>query len=742
VTPEILIVGDPAQHDDLIHRVQECRYEVAVCQPRELNRRIRMQSVPAAIIVCIQDADPALLLAGLRRSRAGAAIPVILLGSLGGEISDLADVLDLGADHFLEEPVDPGSLIEVLAELAGPASGQTETGIIAPPPRVQDDTAKDNTLVEEPRSPQEEERAPSEAEDFAAGPFTSKDHTENEPPASTSDTMSTESIPSVRPALGNLHETLDRLEARLKERDRRDRSSDADGIDLESMGLEGIPDVDAGIENGDSIDPADSGVRRSLMGDGAGRRGRGFASENHSGQGRGRPGTAAVSGGGSESTELLAGGSGSFPRAGGEETGSRAGGERRAVLRGRRPDRGGSTRGGSRSRPDDPSGPRESKIGDFGRPREREPSRRLDSRPAEAGKIERGEVPKLLWRLHDSRYTGSLSLQRDRTEKRLWFEDGALRFVRSNDASDRFVDGLLRRGVLTRPQYETARRLAAKEPRRVGRLLVEAGFLKSAELAALLRDHLARVMDGTFSWNSGSYRLDIDDRCDESIRLELPMQALILEGVRHRMDTGDLRHMLWRDAGGELLCPRLKVGEREREAEIDAAVTTLRLLPDEELWVRRFDGRHPMAALLDLHDDEAGLLSVVYTMSVCGMVDFDQDDQGKAASEQGDDLDDWTPRSEGDPVEIDGQRIVDRLRLAREADYFEFLGLMRDASRAEVRRAHRELRSTFMDSRLEEAAGRRWAGELMELRAALDEARDILLDDAMRSAYLAHLGDA
>src|SRR5690606_31309991 len=95
-------------------------YGVALCSPRELNRRVRTSSPPTAIIACIGDIDPDVLLAGLRRTRAGASIPVVLYGRLGGALRDLADVLDIGADHFIEEPAALGELEDALMQYAGP----------------------------------------------------------------------------------------------------------------------------------------------------------------------------------------------------------------------------------------------------------------------------------------------------------------------------------------------------------------------------------------------------------------------------------------------------------------------------------------------------------------------------------------------------------------------------------------------------------------------------------------------
>jgi hypothetical protein len=155
---------------------------------------------------------------------------------------------------------------------------------------------------------------------------------------------------------------------------------------------------------------------------------------------------------------------------------------------------------------------------------------------------------------------------------------------------------------------------------------------------------------------------------------------------------------------------------------------SLRLLPEEESWLRRFDGRHGVAALLADGADEQALFALLFTLELGGFVDLREQPEPTATSDR-------------DPAQLDGERILERLRLAREADYFELLGVARDAARSEIRQAHGSLSSTFADDAIEDASRGRHARELSELRAALEEARDILVDDSMRSAYLAHLGE-
>jgi hypothetical protein len=867
VTPEILIVGDPAGRRQLADLIAALGYGVSLCPPRDLNRRVRTDAPPAAIVACMGDLDADVVLAGLRRTRAGASIPVILYGRLGGPLRDLADVLDLGADAFLEEPTGERHLRDALGQFVRP-------------PEVHA-SSRGRESDERGRGParRREEELPDRGRDARHDRGS-----ERADPRPATGAMG-------RPrgeALGDLHRTLDRLEASLRSDDHR---SDPE---LAALGFDDIPDVDPpddplvtdvgehlrGRSRVDTGEPTP--VRRDTP-----ERPRPRPREPERPR-RPEPDPSAETGSGrrswreagdeASSTRTRAWdrseheGSLRPRRERSEDPPARSGGRSSAVLLGRRPDRD-VVRDGGRGESDSSEGtarfrdvPRElsSRPGDRAensrdpldpitmterfdphardlpwpeedfdpsestmirrerssatarrrswgderrekpeerrdkpderestwirsareseparpsgargrpparrepdRPRELEPTRELEprrrvGRPApitgahaepslridpslrETGKLGPDiDVATVLWALHDQRFTGKLRLVRARVEKQIWLHDGEAVFARSTATSDRLVDGLLRRGVLTRPQYETARRLAAKEPRRAGQLLVDAGFLKARELDVLLRDHLARVIDSTFEWTDGTWSTEPGDRTDEPTQLEVPMAALILDGIRYRCDASELEDRLTRRIGGRgPIVPRLRVKSEQGQlggddrAAIDELMEsigeTFRLSSEEETWLRRFDGRHGVAALLADGADEQALFALLFTLDLAGCVDL---------REQPDPIID--PGGH-DPARIDAERILERLRLAREADYFELLGVARDASRSEIRQAYMELGVTFSDDALEQNARRKHARELRELRAALEEARDILTDDAMRSAYLAHLGD-
>lgn len=608
--PEVLIVGDAARRAGLLERISSLGYEASVGTGLVLGQRLIQRQEPAAVVVCTEDVDPRALMAELRGTRRGSGVPVTLHGPLGGRIGDLADVLDLGADHFLEEPADDEQLAAAMEELVGPGS-----------PRPAG-SGRD----EAPHEP-----SPTEGDGVAS-------------PDGGGEDGSTQGV------LGQLHRTLDLLEERLKDRDA--SGSDADELDLDALGFAALPDTGEGT-------PA-----RRTPGMGAG------ASLELSLSSRARRGA-----GRREPTERL----GRVARA---ET--------------------------TRSYP--------APTGEADRPRRGAPLPIEDQ-----GSLDRVEVPRLLLSLHRARYTGALTLERGRVSRRVWWREGDIVFVRSNVDHDRLVDGLLRRGLLTRDQYDTAQRLVAKQPQRTGEQLVEAGFLKASELPRELRYHLIRIIDACFPWTDGRWSLQPGEVGEESVLVDTAVPLIVAEGVRHRMESAQLEALL----GGMALYPRFRqetlvAGDGRTLAE------RLEMSPSERAWLERLDGSRSLRELSALPSGDAlELLGLVYLLHVLETVELSEQPLGGSTG--------------AEPEDVDTARIRDRLQLAREADYFAALGLPRDAARLDVRRAHAELRRTFDDAHLEPAVRERLAAELSELRELLDEARDVLMDDSMRSVYLAYL---
>ena len=635
VSGPILIVGEAQRCIPLVRRVVGLGYPVEACGLLELTGRVREGSGPAAVMLCAEGPQAAEVMQELRSMRRGVSIPVTLCGRLGGVIRDLADVLDLGADQFLEEPFEDLTLANTLTALAG-----------APPTRaVEPESASTAPNAEGPMRTEVISKAPSaETERHGPGRMGA----------------------SVDPSIGRLGRTLDLLEERLRSRPDAPPGDSSDELERSLLGLEPAPAVEVA-----EMGPGTSGTFSNAFLTDAGTK---QGADGHNGRrGEVSPLESTLRLEGISSTHAL--GDAPLPkqrREDSEATGAeRTGGRRRRVTL---------------------TIEREGELADL-------------------------ELPRILWSLHESRYSGRVDLSQGDVQKQLWLEGGELVFARSSEPEDRLVNALVRRGLLTRVQYDAARSLAAKDPRRVGRLLVEAGFLKPHALPEAIRTQVLGIITSAFVWRRGQWSLAEGDRCDEAVQLEESLARVIIAGVLDRLDVPQLEALV----GGRDGYVRLTSSMRPETLALD-----LGLDPSQRALLTMLDGRTDLASLCR----QAGMpdrviLATVYGLLVVGAVE-----------RTGEPL---APSSNADPTALDRARIEERLRLVREADDFEVLGLPRDANAADVRRVHRELRTAFVDDAIEGSVREVMRGEIDEILAALDDAAALLGEDDLRLAYLAHL---
>jgi hypothetical protein len=88
---------------------------------------------------------------------------------------------------------------------------------------------------------------------------------------------------------------------------------------------------------------------------------------------------------------------------------------------------------------------------------------------------------------------------------------------------------------------------------------------------------------------------------------------------------------------------------------------------------------------------------------------------------------------------IDRERVRARWQLVSDADYFALLGVRRDATAFEIRRAYQSARRDFAADYFPGDLRRELARELEDIASVLDEAFRVLRDDRLRLTYLSNL---
>src|SRR4029079_7279651 len=76
-------------------------------------------------------------------------------------------------------------------------------------------------------------------------------------------------------------------------------------------------------------------------------------------------------------------------------------------------------------------------------------------------------------------------------------------------------------------------------------ILVDLGFLKRRELLPAVRRHVEDIVYSVFGWERGNYYIVLDAQpSTERIRLSRPPTALILEGIRRKLDRPTLERLI------------------------------------------------------------------------------------------------------------------------------------------------------------------------------------------------------
>ena len=223
-----------------------------------------------------------------------------------------------------------------------------------------------------------------------------------------------------------------------------------------------------------------------------------------------------------------------------------------------------------------------------------------DSRFEFRGDLSKTPLPEVLQTVHRYRVPGVVVARRGETEKKVYLWDGDVIFATSSDREESLGNALLRKGRLTREQFdESVRRLiearAAEETRRHGAILVDMGLLTPEELFAAVTQQVRDILFSLFDWQEGEVSFAVGRfRVDEIIQLEIPTRQAILEGVKAVHDARRLVAFL--GPSWTVFDPSYQPGE----------ICDLSLEPGEIRLLQHVDGTKTLRELVGLGPSDAG----------------------------------------------------------------------------------------------------------------------------------------
>lgn len=142
------------------------------------------------------------------------------------------------------------------------------------------------------------------------------------------------------------------------------------------------------------------------------------------------------------------------------------------------------------------------------------------------------DLPDLLLAISRSGKTGSLSFSNPEGDKTVFIKDGRIIFAESSSEDDGLGQYLLLTGRVSLVDYTRVSKLV-RPAKRLGALLVERGILEPKDLVPAVKGQVRAILLGLFRRTETWYRFNEKSPRKESITLDLPVDQLVLEGVRY-----------------------------------------------------------------------------------------------------------------------------------------------------------------------------------------------------------------
>ena len=103
----------------------------------------------------------------------------------------------------------------------------------------------------------------------------------------------------------------------------------------------------------------------------------------------------------------------------------------------------------------------------------------------------------------------------------------------SSSAENRLGEWLVKRGRITRDDYDTACKLMATSGLRFGTALTTLGIIKLEDLKPLVVQHVLRLIYSTFDWDLGDFVFEHGMKLENEVMLSLSTADVIFAGIRH-----------------------------------------------------------------------------------------------------------------------------------------------------------------------------------------------------------------
>ena len=154
------------------------------------------------------------------------------------------------------------------------------------------------------------------------------------------------------------------------------------------------------------------------------------------------------------------------------------------------------------------------------------------------GDLSQTALPEILYTIDRFQVPGVIEASRDGVIKQVYIKEGNVVHATSTDRADSLGSYLQRSGVLSPDVFLETMRERERTQKRYGVLLIERGLLSPSEVYRAIRKQIEAIVWSLFYWQEGSVIFSIGEfREPDSVRIQLPMRQVILQGIKRAPDA-------------------------------------------------------------------------------------------------------------------------------------------------------------------------------------------------------------
>ena len=205
------------------------------------------------------------------------------------------------------------------------------------------------------------------------------------------------------------------------------------------------------------------------------------------------------------------------------------------------------------------------------------------------GNLREASLPDVLQLLAMGKKTGRLSMAQKQSFGNIYFNKGRISFASVVNRRDRLGDVLVKHGLITRAELDSAIAEQSHQPeRRLGEILVNKQMIAREELHKYIKLQIEEAVYFLFTWHEGTFAFEADVRPDEQdFLVSINPESLLLEGAR-RVDE-------WSEIVKRIPSFDIVYGLDTERLETSGVVLT----PEQESIIPLLDGDRDVAALIE-----------------------------------------------------------------------------------------------------------------------------------------------